>query len=154
MLGLVLSSLLLTATPTDDRVERQSERAQIEIYEANGEPIAGFSVAAPPSGPRDLTPRTMTRFRQDVRGTDNKWVRGLGFRAWPEGKGVRILVVLLIPKNQASKTTPILRARDFDFAVLANFSLALGDEKTLEEMRPLGLAPQKVRVFPAGAHAH
>jgi hypothetical protein len=93
-------------------------------------------------------------FRSDVRRSDGTVVRGLGFKAWRDGAGVQVLVVLLIPTDPSRPRGREPREGEYRYERLALFQVAVGASRTIDEMKTLGADPMSVRVFPAGAHSH
>ncbi len=85
--------------------------------------------------------------KQEVKTADGRRVAGFAFVGWPEGQGVRVQVLLLLPaKGEASsyvrdgKTERL--ARHYFTSVL----LARGDEVLLTKMQELGVEPMKLRL--------
>ncbi|MEO7890037.1 MAG: hypothetical protein ABIW19_08555 [Vicinamibacterales bacterium] len=133
--------------------DAQTAGRQVEVYSANGAPLLGFEAAEAPSRPTDLRPNSLYSLKQDVR-FEGRVTRGVGFRAWPVGAGVRVLVVTMVPKDAKAPRTSSPRLNEFLYFRLAAFDLGIGESRSVSEMRALGVDPLLVKAFPPGPHEH
>ncbi len=85
--------------------------------------------------------------KRDVRTTDGQVVSGFEFIGWPEGQGVRVQVLILVPaKGEANSYVPEGKTERLARRYFISVLLAKGDEVVLAKMRELGLEPMKVRL--------
>ncbi len=85
--------------------------------------------------------------KQDVKTADGRPVAGFAFIGWPEGQGVRVQVLLLLPaKGEANSYVPEGRTERLARHYFTSVLLARGDEVLLNKMRELGLEPMKLRL--------
>ena len=86
-------------------------------------------------------------WNHNVRDSKGRVVTGLGFRTWMSGKDARVAVYALVPR--ASAQNRYLAAtredlEDLEPIPFAEFSIAVGASRTLDEMKALGIEPMIV----------
>ncbi len=105
-------------------------------FEPRGEPYAS-------DGPSVL----VYLDQQGVKTADGLAVTGFDFIGWPEGQGVRVQVLLLVPaKGEADSFIPEGRTERLARRYFISVLLAKGDEVVLSRMRELGVTPMKLRL--------
>ena len=105
-------------------------------FEARGEPYAS-------DGPSVL----VYLDQQGVKTADGLAVAGFDFIGWPEGQGVRVQVLLLVPaKGEAESFIPEGKTERLARRYFISVLLAKGDEVVLSRMRELGVTPMKLRL--------
>jgi hypothetical protein len=85
--------------------------------------------------------------RRDVKAADGQVVTGFEFIGWPEGRGVRIQVFLLVPaRGEANSYLPEGKTERLARRYFISVLLAKGDEVVLAKMQELGVEPMKLRL--------
>jgi hypothetical protein len=84
--------------------------------------------------------------KEDVKNSDGQIITGFGFNAWAEGKGARVIVFMLVPKPGVPNIYLRDRITDLKQVKFASFPMAVGETRTLDEMKPLGLDPMSLRL--------
>jgi hypothetical protein len=130
----------------------QARAPALEWYDADGEPLGGMgSVSRTKLAETDLTPRARSG-RTPAKTSDGRIATGVGYNAWFDGARVHITTVLVIPKDP-NITLPRGVAPPpgwFTYVLLARFSLAVDEARTLHEMKKFGWDPVTIRVHPPG----
>jgi hypothetical protein len=137
----------------------QGASPALEWYDADGEPMSGTDRVLR-TKPAETYFRTVTRpaqgstQRKPTRTSDGRLATGVGYSAWFDGTRVHVTTMLLTPKDPTVKN-PMreLGVADRDFfspALLTRFSLAVGEARTLDELKKFGWPPITVRVHPPG----
>jgi len=139
----IVTTLAFVATTT---IHAQSS-GMVRI-ESAGRPCAG-------AGPRDSPPRPQGAviaecFLQDkgIRDSEGLIVSGIGLYAWRDGTVTRVRVYTLVPALAAPNRwlnemgdDPKLKRPKF----LADYTLAVGESKSIAEMKSLGVEPLTLR---------
>jgi hypothetical protein len=108
----------------------------------------------PDSQPRDVA-NTIARVsvflpQKDVRLPDGQIVTGFRIDGWTEGDGVRIVVSALVPADGTNRYVEVQRgmhpASLFGKREFNRFALAPGENRTIDEMKALGIEPLVVRL--------
>ena len=129
-------SLCLVGTAFSSTVQIYADGKMRGAFEPRGEPFAadGPSVA-------------VYLEKQDVKTADGQVVAGFEFTGWPEGQGVRVQVLLLVPaKGEANSFIPEGKSERLARRYFISVLLAQGDELVLTKMRELGAEPMKLRL--------
>lgn len=91
--------------------------------------------------------------RHDVRDEKGRIVSGLGFISWTEGSGVRVAVLTLVPKPGAPNTYLAEKPEQvsgLQLQAFAEFSLAVGQSRQLDELKRLGVELMSVTLVSGG----
>jgi hypothetical protein len=154
-----LVSLLVGLSLANVSVSAQS-KPWIIVSDSSEQRAASQPRAAKPS---TTQPDTMVFFkRHDVHDAKGRVVTGLGFISWTEGQGVHVAVYTMVPKPGAPNT--FLAGTSEQLAslqaeALVDFSLKLGEVRSLSELKTLGVEPMAVTLakdlrLDSGASAH
>jgi hypothetical protein len=126
----------------------QQPQLEIIVTEASGVRRGSLSPRpdpplSPPAGLSDMSTSTFFS-RHDVKDEKGRILTGLGFRAWMEGKLVRVAIFTLVPKP-GTPNVYLARNQNQTGSILpvpfVDLSLSLGVQRKLVEMARLGLEP-------------
>ncbi len=150
MVRLALAAILCAASPAAPATQGRAPHA--EWYEANGEPIGGGSVWLKKLPDTHLRPDRFTQFAaKPAKTIDGRLATAVGFNAWYDGKRVHVTTVLCIPKDPDVKPEKGDDHRDFfTYTLLTRFTLAVGEARSLVEMKQFGWPPVTIRIHPPG----
>ncbi len=143
---MVLVVLVLSGSITTETRLQTPPRPVIVISDAAGRERLGLAPQESPiPDPESVPTRVMTEVDQErARMPDGTVVVGVGFAAWQENPGYRVVALALVPARPGSTGRIPL---NFDLArkQIATFKLALGESRVLDEMKALGVEPLTVR---------
>ena len=102
--------------------------------------------AAKPMSYRD-TSAVFFSWNHNARDSKGRIVTGLGFRAWMSGKEARVAVYALVPRDGVPNrylATTREGLDDLEPVPFAEFGIAVGASRKLDEMKALGMEPMLV----------
>jgi hypothetical protein len=122
------------------------------VSDSSGAPKVASQPRTPPQNPTapDLTPNAVLLFPKEVLAVGERRINGLGFKAWPEGKGFRVLVVTVETRDGRDPWKRALKIEDYQPTQLLSVLMMEGESRKISEMATWGLDPWVLKIFPAG----
>jgi hypothetical protein len=142
--SLALTPVFLLTCAAETGFGQVAERPFVSVL-VEGKLAAGFQAEANPI-PDVLTSPSRVMIRvgwKDVRLADGQIVNGFGFNGWQEGSGVLVVMSALVPAdgtNRYVERQPGVRP-EFSKREFVRFTVPVGQSRTVEEMKALGLEP-------------
>ena len=144
-----LFALMLVFIATTGIDSHQEMITQVKIKRGSGEGGVGMEVraVAPTSKPmtyRETTAMFLT-WNQNVKDAKGRIVTALGFRTWAQNKDARVEVFTLVPRAGAPNQYMARSGRgnldNLEPVPFAQFTIAVGATRHLDELKTLGLEP-------------
>jgi hypothetical protein len=135
-LGLIVAHPRVLAQP----------RPLIVVLDASAQPRVMFGprnqpVANPEAA---MSPVAMPVSKQDARMADGMIISAIAFDGWTEGSLFRVVALAVLHKDGEPAPNPS-RMRDLPKRQIASFTLAVGQSRSVDEMKAFGLDPLVVR---------
>ena len=124
---------------------------QVRVARPDGPGGVGMEALQKPPASKPLTYRDTSAvffsWNHNVKDAKGRIVTGLGFRTWMSGKDARVAVYALVPRAGAPNRY-LAKSReeldDLEPVPFAEFNLAVGSSRKLDEMKALGMEPMLV----------
>jgi hypothetical protein len=134
-----------TSGPADTMV-------QVRVARPDGQDGSSMAVRQKPPASKPLTYRDTTAavfftWNHNVKDAKGRIVTGLSFQSWMSGKDARVAVYALVPRAGAPNrflATTREGLDDLEPVPFAEFNLAVGASRKLDEMKALGMEPMLV----------
>jgi len=124
---------------------------QVRVARQNGPGGVGMEALQKPPASKPLSYRDTAAvfftWNHDVKDSKGRIVTGLGFRTWISGKDARVAVYALVPRAGAPNrylATTREGLEDLEPVPFAEFNVAVGSSRKLDEMKALGMDPMLV----------
>lgn len=143
---LALLLVFIGATRID---ARQEMITRVSVKPLSGDGGIGMAVRAIAPTSKPMTYRETTAmffsWNHNVKDSKGRIITGLGFRSWAQGKEAHVEVFTLVPRagapNQYMATSGRGNLDYLEPVPFAQFTIAVGATRNLDEMKALGLEP-------------